>query len=33
MNDVTATAVIVPRGILLEGSLRSPERFAPAMIP
>ena len=33
MNDVVRIAEIVPRGILLEGSFKSPERFVPAIIP
>ena len=33
MNEVVKTAAMVPRGILREGSFRSPERFEPAIIP
>jgi hypothetical protein len=33
MNDVVKTAAIVPRGMLLDGSFKSPERFEPAIIP
>lgn len=33
INAVNPTAVSVPRGMLLEGSLSSPDIFAPAMIP
>lgn len=31
--DVVSTAPIVPVGMDLDGSLRSPERFDPAMMP
>ena len=33
MREVVAIAHMVPFGIEAEGSLRSPERFEPAMIP
>jgi hypothetical protein len=33
MKEVVRTAAIVPRGILRDGSFKSPERFEPAMIP
>ncbi len=32
INAVKLTALSVPRGMLFEGSLSSPDRFAPAMI-
>lgn len=33
IKAVKPTALSVPRGMLLEGSFSSPDRFAPAMIP
>ena len=33
INAVNPTALSVPRGMLFEGSLSSPDIFAPAIIP